>query len=71
MKNKPGAADLQNRQTAWFSRIVRWLFGGVFICVGILFFNQGGWPVLVFGIVIFLTGFLKPRRCMNNDCTLP
>lgn len=57
-------------KTTWFSRAIRWTLGLVFIITGIQYLRQEGWPVLVFGIIIFATGFLKPRRCIEDKCDL-
>lgn len=50
----------------WFSRILRWGLGILFIGAGIYYYNQGGWPAIIFGTVLFITGFFRPRRCMEE-----
>lgn len=65
----PGISQAQ--QVIWFSRILRWLLGGVFMYIGIRFIYQDGWPAIVFGGIIFITGFFKPRRCLEDGCELP
>lgn len=52
----------------WFSRIFRWLVGLGFVTAGIMFYDKGGWPAIAFGALIFITGFLRPRRCMDDVC---
>lgn len=59
------------KNVVWFSRLLRWILGIVFTTVGILYFNDGGWPALLFGIVFFTSGFFRPRRCIDGTCTLP
>jgi hypothetical protein len=63
--------NAQTRQVIWFSRILRWTLGAVFILIGIRYMKQDGWPVLVFGAIFFSTGFFRPRRCINDDCEIP
>ncbi|MBO9561567.1 MAG: hypothetical protein J7621_02290 [Niastella sp.] len=55
----------------WFSRLLRWLLGAAFITVGILHAKAGGWPAILFGALIFITGFFRPRRCIGGECSLP
>jgi len=51
-----------------FSRLLRWLFGIVFITIGILFYNDSGWLAVFFGVVFFATGFFRPKRCLEEGC---
>jgi hypothetical protein len=53
----------------WFSRLLRWTIGLVFIITGIVFYHKDGWTAILFGLLIFITGFLKPRYCLNKHCT--
>lgn len=56
----------------WFSRIIRWGFGMLFIGGGIYYYDQGGWPAIIFGAVFFVTGFFRPKRCLEEgSCSLP
>jgi hypothetical protein len=64
-------AKTPSQQVIWFSRILRWALGGLFIFTGIWYLQQGGWPVIIFGGIIFITGFFKPRRCLDEGCELP
>ncbi|MBX3240208.1 MAG: hypothetical protein KIT80_02860 [Chitinophagaceae bacterium] len=57
--------------TIWFSRILRWVLGIFFIGVGVWYYNDGAWPALIFGAVFFVTGFFKPRRCIDGSCAVP
>ncbi|HRN58125.1 MAG TPA: DUF2892 domain-containing protein [Agriterribacter sp.] len=59
------------KKVVWFSRLLRWILGVVFITLGIRYFNDGGWPAILFGAVLFATGFLRPHRCIDGTCTLP
>jgi len=51
----------------WFSRLLRWSLGGLFITVGIIHFKDSGLPVILFGATIFITGFFRPRRCIDEN----
>jgi hypothetical protein len=61
----------QTTIVTWFSRLLRWVLGAVFITAGILNAKAGGWPAILFGALIFITGFFRPRRCMGDECSLP
>lgn len=66
------AKNITNKEeklVTWFSRLLRWGLGMLFIIMGIVYFNKGGWPAILFGILIFITGFFKPKRCLDN-CTI-
>jgi len=52
--------------TIWLSRLLRWGLGALFIILGIR--ERYDWYTIVFGIIILLTGFLQPRRCINDRC---
>jgi hypothetical protein len=51
-----------------FSRLLRWTLGAIFIGTGVYYFKDGAWPAIVFGAVMFITGFFKPRRCIEDNC---
>lgn len=51
----------------WLSRSLRWGIGAIFVTVGILYFKEGGWPALLFGGVMIITGFFRPRRCIGDE----
>jgi hypothetical protein len=59
---------IATKRLIWFSRILRWGLGLLFTVAGILYFNRGGWPLLLFGSVLLVTGFLRPRRCLEETC---
>jgi hypothetical protein len=55
----------------WVSRSLRWGLGSIFIAVGIVYFKDGGWPALLFGAVMIVTGFFKHKRCIaDENCEL-
>lgn len=57
-------------KTKLFSSLLRWILGALFVAIGILYRNEGGWPAILFGIAFFVTGFIRPRRCTGDNCTL-
>lgn len=59
------------RNAVWLSRLLRWMLGAIFITTGILYFKDGGWPAILFGTVFFVTGFFRPKRCIDGTCSLP
>jgi hypothetical protein len=52
----------------WLSRVVRWGFGGFLIWLGM--HNDHEWAVIIFGAVLVITGFFRPRRCINDSCDM-
>jgi hypothetical protein len=67
----PGRNEiLLTKKLVWFSRILRWTLGILFIGEGIKYFADGAWPAIFFGSVLVVTGFLKPRRCIQDGCEI-
>ena len=62
---------MSETSVVWFSRILRWVFGALFTGVGILYFDEGGWPAILFGAAFLVSGFFRPRRCIDDGCTVP
>ena len=61
--------SVDNKKTViWFSRILRWTVGLLFAGAGILYWHQGGWPAIAFGALVFITGFFRPKRCLDDTC---
>ncbi|MBL0134395.1 MAG: hypothetical protein IPP79_10515 [Chitinophagaceae bacterium] len=58
------------RLVIWFSRILRWGLGAFFTGAGIIYFKEGAWPAIAFGAIIFATGFLRPKRCLDETCSV-
>lgn len=50
----------------WFSRLLRWSLGAFFMVAGIVYARKGGWPAILFGALILITGFFKPQRCIGE-----
>jgi hypothetical protein len=53
------------KQVVWLSRVIRWTLGALFTGIGI--FAGYEWYSISFGIVLFVTGFLKPVRCADEQ----
>lgn len=52
------------------SRLLRWSLGLLFIYLGYTRLQESyAWLLLVFGAGIIITGFLKPTRCLDKNCT--
>jgi hypothetical protein len=61
----------ENKLAIWFSSILRWLLGLVFMVMG--YFHSGDestWAILTFGLIIFATGFIRPKRCIDDHCKI-
>ncbi len=52
----------------WLHRIIRFGLGITFIVIA--FQYEDAWPLYVFGGLLFITGFLRPRRCIDDKCDL-
>lgn len=55
----------------WAHRIVRWSFGGAFLLYGLSHHEEGSWFAIAFGAAILLTSFFRPKRCLEETCSLP
>lgn len=53
-----------------FNRILRWGLGSLFIGAGVYYRADGAWPALVFGALMVITGFFRPRRCVDDSCSV-
>jgi len=61
----------ENKMAIWFSSILRWSLGLLFMILGYIYFkDETGWVILVFGLIIFATGFIRPKRCIDDNCTI-
>ena len=60
-----------SKHVVWFSRLLRWGLGVLFMIIGWIYFADGGWPALLFGAIVFATGFFRPKRCLEEGCELP
>jgi|GEM_PF-802227 uncharacterized membrane protein len=61
----------ETKTVIWFSRILRWVLGAFFMGAGIIYFKQGAWPAILFGALIFVTAFFRPKRCLEEGCEIP
>jgi len=69
MKTIRKKTNKDEKLVTWFSRLLRWGVGAFFILSGILYPDKGTWPVILFGTLILITGFFKPKRCIS-DCPI-
>jgi len=54
----------------WVNRAIRWGLGITFLSIGILNKEEGRWFAIVFGIAFIITGFFRPRRCLEESCPI-
>lgn len=70
--SNPMQDDLSTRRLIWFSRLLRWTLGLLFVGAGIYYFKDGAWPAILLGAVLIVTGFFRPRRCIDDaGCEIP
>jgi hypothetical protein len=70
MTMTPEVKNRSDHGLVWFSRLLRWGLGSLFIGAGIVYFKDGAWPALFFGTVLIITGFFRPRRCIDDHCDI-
>jgi len=59
------------RFVIWFSSILRWVLGSIFIVLGCFYSGDGGlWALMLFGLAFIITGFIRPKRCLDDDCKM-
>ena len=49
------------------SRILRFGFGALIVVTGII---EREWLSIFIGALLFFTGFLRPRRCIDESCQI-
>lgn len=59
--------DASTKLVIWLYRIIRWGFGATFITIGIVY---DSFIAIGFGAIMFATGFIRPRRCLNDNCSV-
>lgn len=65
-------SDTKNTKMAiLLSSVLRWLFGIVFLTIAYVNYGKDGWWILLlFGTAFLVTGFLRPKRCIDDhSCT--
>ena len=61
----------ENKLAIWFSSILRWSLGLLFMAIGYFHSrDDSNWVVIVFGLVILATGFIRPKRCIDDNCNI-
>ena len=57
------------RVAIWFSSILRWALGTLFIGLGLYYHaDNSSWIIMLFGLVFIATGFFRPKRCIEDNC---
>jgi hypothetical protein len=67
MKDNKHTNDTSDKWVIGLSRYLRWGLGIGFFIFGIKTFSEGGWAALLIGTVLIVTGFLRPKRCLNEN----
>ena len=61
----------ENKLAIWFSSILRWFLGLLFMAMGFMESkDEYSWAVIVFGLIVFATGFIRPKRCIDDNCNI-
>jgi hypothetical protein len=50
----------------WVSRILRWALGAGFALIAFKYSDL--WFLYIFALVSFVTGFMVPKRCIEDQC---
>jgi hypothetical protein len=59
----------ENKIAIWFSSILRWSLGLLFISMGYIQSKENdSWATMAFGLIILISGFIRPTYCINNNC---
>jgi hypothetical protein len=53
----------------WFSRILRWIMALGFSYLAYIY--NGMEFLYIFSLVVFVTGFFTPKRCVAEQCNVP
>lgn len=53
----------------WVSRIIRWAMAAGFAYLAYIY--EGMEFLYIFALVVFITGFFTPKRCVDDHCNLP
>lgn len=49
-------------------RLLRWGFGALFTSIGVVYYEEAGWAPILFGSIFLITGFFRPKRCIQEGC---
>jgi hypothetical protein len=61
----------ENKLAIWFSSILRWSLGLLFMVMGYFYSkDESAWVIIVFGLIFFATGFIRPKRCIDDQCNI-
>ena len=61
---------LDTKIVLWFNRLLRWFFGGALLYYGIINHDESRWIGLIIGTVVAISGFIRPKRCLEDSCTI-
>ncbi len=64
---KKDSVSVKYDKALWLHRIIRFAFALLFFFVGFVYYEEGGWPALLLGLVFLITAFFAPRRCNGNN----
>jgi len=60
-----------DKMVIWFSRILRWALGIGLLFLGAKYLKEDyGWVLILFGSITVVTGFLRPKRCLDDNCNV-
>jgi len=54
----------------WVNRAIRWGMGGLLISYGIWHTDESRWIGFVLGTAFIITGFIRPKRCLQDNCSI-
>jgi len=54
----------------WINRVIRWGMGILFLTIGFIYKDESRWFALAFGAVFIITGFFRPNRCLQENCSI-
>ena len=60
----------ETKVVLWINRIVRWSFGGILLFYGLTNQDESRWVGIVIGTVVVITGFIRPKRCLEEKCSI-
>jgi len=54
----------------WVNRIMRWGMGSVLLIYGINNNDESRWIGFILGAAFIITGFFRPKRCIDGSCPI-
>ncbi len=63
--------SMQTKSIIWISSVLRWILGSSIACFGYLYrHEEKAWVAIVFGLLLIATGFIRPKRCIEDKCKI-